>query len=309
MGDDLDDLSLPLSSPADDEDDEEEGGGDAELEARMKRAMAEAAEEDSDMDEEGAEFSGMADEEEMGESSLENEEDLEEAHAASSDVEMDMDEFDDKFGESIYMDMDGLDEDPDLDEDSDLDSDEEEEEEELVPKRPSKSLKPSPSTAKEPKPTNANHLPDELFSAAFQNSHSSVPKSTKKNLVAEEEEAKKKNKKRRKQRRGAKDLVLGTKKIKILPSSSTDQTPSLPSTIAARPKIAKFLNRTLALSAPSQIQNEGDKKTKGDKRKGTNARLNARQSVMGWERRAANIGILQQQSRKLGPAAHFVRNV
>ncbi|KAH6901057.1 hypothetical protein BKA70DRAFT_709400 [Coprinopsis sp. MPI-PUGE-AT-0042] len=108
--------------------------------------------------------------------------------------------------------------------------------------------------------------------------------------------------------RGAKDLVLGTKKIQILLSSSTDHKPSLPSTVAARPKIAEFFNRTLALSVPSQVQNDSSKRAKSEK-KGKNARLNVRQSVMGWERRAANIGIMQRQSRKLGPAAHFVRDV
>ncbi|KIJ90936.1 hypothetical protein K443DRAFT_686390 [Laccaria amethystina LaAM-08-1] len=83
------------------------------------------------------------------------------------------------------------------------------------------------------------------------------------------------SRKRKRNNQPPKDLILGSRAIRVLPDGNKPSTPS------ARPsrKIRKFLDRTLAL-------------------KGGNPK------ARGWERRPVNIGIMRRND---GPAANFLR--
>ncbi|KAF8798428.1 hypothetical protein BYT27DRAFT_7203520 [Phlegmacium glaucopus] len=134
---------------------------------------------------------------------------------------------------------------------------EEEEEAENLPLKPKK------------KTYNPDHLPDELFTAAFASS------SKRKATEDEDDKPLKQTAKKAKRSHTQKDLIIGSRAIRMLP------TPGRPITPSAAPsrKVKKFLNRSLAL--------------KGGK-----------QQSKTWERRPANIGVL----RRDGPASNFVRN-
>jgi len=139
-------------------------------------------------------------------------------------------------------------------------SSEEEEEAEILPPKPKK------------KTYNPDHLPDELFTAAF-----ASQASTSKRKTTEDEEDKplKQTSKKPKRSHAQKDLIVGSRVIRTLP---TPGQPIIPSA-APSSKVNKFLNRSLAL--------------KGGK-----------QRSKPWERRPVNIGVL----RRDGPALNFVRN-
>ncbi|KJA19258.1 hypothetical protein HYPSUDRAFT_204664 [Hypholoma sublateritium FD-334 SS-4] len=114
---------------------------------------------------------------------------------------------------------------------------------------------------------NPEHLPEELFAAAF------APQPKRKPEAELEAERTNPPAKKRKAS-GTKDIVVGSRAIRTLPNSNQ---PSIPATLPSK-KIEKFLDRTLALTA-------------------------GKQPGKGWERRPANIGVL----RRDGPARNFVR--
>ncbi|TFK38829.1 hypothetical protein BDQ12DRAFT_651239 [Crucibulum laeve] len=206
---------------------------DDKLESRMARAMQEGQEE-MDNSEDDAVLEGFA---AFG------------SEAGSGDS---MDE--DSEGDS----EDGFyneDEEMGSDDDDDDDFDDEEENGEL-PKPKSKS--------------NPNHLPDELFTAAF----SSKPIDALSKPTGAKNVQQSTSKRRKRTNTTPKDVLVGSRAIRTLQTASR---PSISSTVAPR-KVRKFLDRALAL-------------------KGGN-------SKKGWERRPANIGVLRQS----GPAANFVRN-
>jgi len=134
-----------------------------------------------------------------------------------------------------------------------MDSDEDDDDE--MASEPSKSLQP-------------NHLPDELFTAAF-------PSTTTKRKVmtAKESQLAKKRKRRNK---GHKDKIVGSRVIRTL--SNPTNRPAPPSTIPSR-KVQAFINRALSIKGSSS-------------------------KVRGWERKPANLGVF----RSSGPAHGFVRN-
>ncbi|KAJ7615892.1 hypothetical protein FB45DRAFT_934863 [Roridomyces roridus] len=126
--------------------------------------------------------------------------------------------------------------------------------------------------------SNPNHLPDHLFSsAAFPSPSKSKTKATK---------AAPKPKKRKRSAR-AKELVVGSRTIRVDPTSFSGA-PLTPGGILPSAKIRKFTNRALALTAPGA----------------------AAAKAKGWQRLPANIGVLRPRHRSdtaYGPAAGFVR--
>ena len=199
-----------------------------ELEARMQRAMQEAQEE---TDEEGENESeseiGSRDEGEDEENNGEDEEDN------GEDEE------------------DGGEDEEDLEDDQGSEEDEEDDVETLAPKPKKKTY------------NNPDHLPDELFTAAF-----ASQASTSKRKATEDEEdkpLKQTPKKKRKRSHTQKDLIVGyviesmkfyfilfyffrSRTIRTLPTLGQPITPS----VAPSSKINKFLNRTLALKGGKQ---------------------------------------------------------
>jgi len=136
----------------------------------------------------------------------------------------------------------------------------EEEEAEILPQKSKK------------KTYNPDHLPDELFTAAFASQASA---SKRKAPEDEEDKPVKQTPKKQKRSHTQKDLMVGSRAIRMLPTPGQPITPY----VAPSGKIKKFLNRTLALGGKKQ-----QSKT--------------------WERRPANIGVL----RRDGPPSNFVRN-
>ncbi|KAF8874573.1 hypothetical protein CPB84DRAFT_1853557 [Gymnopilus junonius] len=229
------------------DEEEEDSDGANELEARMLRAMKEANDEDEGSDDD-EDVKGLGS---IGQDGEEEEDELEDG---SEEDELDED-----------------DEEDDTEEDGDGFSGSGSEEEDLPP--PSSSKKAKTSTR-----LNPDHLPDELFAAAF-----ASQSRNKRALRDDSEPASKGNrkdkarpaKKRKTNPKSPKDLVVGSRSIRVLPSSTN---PPTPSTLPSR-KINKFLDRTLAL--------------KGGK-----------QRAKGWERRPVNLGVLRSAA---GPAVNFVR--
>jgi len=130
-------------------------------------------------------------------------------------------------------------------------------------------LPPNPLTKKT---LNANHLPDKLFTAAFASKAST---SKRKAPDDEEDNPPKQTSKKPKRPHTRRDLIVGSRAIRMLPTPGQPITPS----VAPSSKINKFLNRSLALKG-------------------------GRQQSKTWERRTANIGVF----RRDGPASNFVRN-
>ncbi|KAF8148645.1 hypothetical protein B0H34DRAFT_668340 [Crassisporium funariophilum] len=209
------------------------------LEARMQRAMQEAQEEMDGLGEsdegEYEEFSGIA-----GGSG-----------GASGDGESDEGSESDEDEEE--------DDDSDLDDEDDLsDSDDDEARQEELPQKSKKKV------------FNPDHLPDELFTAAFASQTAASKRK------ADDQGASTTLKSTKRKRSNVqKDVVIGSRAIRILPGAGQ---PTVPSVAPSR-KVRKFLDRSLALKG-------GKQRTKG------------------WERRPANIGVL----RRDGPASNFVRN-
>ncbi|KAJ3517038.1 hypothetical protein NLJ89_g754 [Agrocybe chaxingu] len=122
---------------------------------------------------------------------------------------------------------------------------------------------------------NPDHLPDELFAAAFSSTANSKLKRKAEEDVPNSSAVPKKRK--RTKPKTPKDVIVGSRAIRVLPSS---QAPSTPSALPSR-KIKRFLDRSLAFKDGKQA-------------------LRTR----GWERRSANVGVL----RRDGPALAFVRS-
>ncbi|KAF7350562.1 hypothetical protein MSAN_01615900 [Mycena sanguinolenta] len=130
-----------------------------------------------------------------------------------------------------------------------------------------------------PNTSSKNHLPDHLFASAF----ASTP-STKKSLRTPVAKPMK-TKKRKRSTPGAKDLVVGSRTLRIA-SASTISRP-VPATLPSR-KIRKFTDRALSLKA-------------------TAATGRGKKNAKGWERVPANLGVLRRTTHG-PPAAGFVRN-
>ncbi|KAJ7488068.1 hypothetical protein FB451DRAFT_1553585 [Mycena latifolia] len=112
--------------------------------------------------------------------------------------------------------MDGVDEEEDSSDDDDDDDDEEEE---------------------EMGGSNPHHLPEHLFASAFASGSVATPSSSKSKLQAPAS-------KKRKRATRTKDRVVGSRTIRIAPSSTS--IPTTPATLPSR-KIRKFTDRALAL--------------------------------------------------------------
>ncbi|KAF9042299.1 hypothetical protein BJ165DRAFT_1486713 [Panaeolus papilionaceus] len=223
---------------------DDESGSEDELQARMRRAMQEAEEEDSDAfdeeDDEGEEWGGIG--EGSGNSDGEDEDDSQASDSQNS-----------------------KDEEEEFDDDEEHYQNESEDEEEEVPQR-------KPQRGK----SNPDHLPDELFAAAFASqAQENSPSKPKRKASDREQQASRPGKKRRPNT--PKDIVIGkSTAVRLLPNSASK--PPIPLALPSK-KINHFLDRSLAL--------------KGGK-----------QRKKAWERRPANLGVLRQN----GPATHFVRS-
>ncbi|KAF8345751.1 hypothetical protein F5887DRAFT_917124 [Amanita rubescens] len=118
------------------------------------------------------------------------------------------------------------------------------------------------------------HLPDHLFEAAFASQNAQVEDASKSTTKSSSLKPKPSKKKKRKTQ--SKDIVLGSRTIRTLLSTSQI---SREGSYAPMRKTQKYIDRSLAL-------------------KGGNSR------VRGWQRKAANIGVM----RHSGPAAKFSRS-
>ncbi|EIW56136.1 uncharacterized protein TRAVEDRAFT_104962, partial [Trametes versicolor FP-101664 SS1] len=209
---------------------EEGPSGRSALEDRMARAMRDAEEEDSDLDdldeEEGSAFEGFAGED-VGM----------DAGIAEGDGDEEMSEKDDDDDES----EDEADEE-EADEDEEMVSDSEEDEEDAYTK---------PSVQKH------NYLPDHLFKSAL----SSVRNT--KITFANEEPAPSHARasppqKRRRAKRSEKDVVLGSRTIRTLPRTSEAISPAAAKGLPPPRRVNKFLKHSLNVKGDAkQSQTKG----------------------------------------------------
>ncbi|KAJ7852350.1 hypothetical protein B0H14DRAFT_2759993 [Mycena olivaceomarginata] len=128
------------------------------------------------------------------------------------------------------------------------------------------------SDADEHMSTNPNHLPEHLFTSAF------APSSPPAASTAKTKKALPVHKKRKRTGRGVKDLVVGSRTLRL---SAPNTRPPIPATLPSR-KIRKFTDRALAL-------------------KGAGARAQKT-----WSRLPANLGVLRRAVQG-PPAVGFVR--
>ncbi|KIM47280.1 hypothetical protein M413DRAFT_7808 [Hebeloma cylindrosporum] len=189
---------------------------DDELEARMERAMQEAQEESSEDEDE---------DEDKAESSSQ----YEEFEGISVNAQEDEDDNDSSVA----------------DEHADDDESQDDSEDVPVPEQPPKSQKTR---------FNPDHLPDELFAAAF----ASKPKrkTPAENSEKDDDPTKSRPTKKTKSSNVQKDVVIGSRAFRMLPNSTQ---PSTPATLPSR-KVKQFLDRTLALKG-------GKQRTKGWERR------------------------------------------
>jgi len=131
----------------------------------------------------------------------------------------------------------------------------------------------------------ADYLPDEIFESALASlakksqTKGEQPSSSKRKTVTS-----KKVRQKNRHRESAKDIIIGSKIIRMLPSSKSMNTKTVAASRTIPSKNAKhFLQKTLALAK--------------------NASARVRRN--GWERRPANVGSMQTRSSL--PAARFVR--
>jgi len=124
-----------------------------------------------------------------------------------------------------------------------------------------------------------DYLPDHLFEAALSQRPPPVP------VQPIRPAAQKPTLKKKKRKTGAtsKDLIVGSKTIRTLPTKPTSTLTAAVSRTRPSSGANKFLKRTLALKAA------GAEKAKRN----------------GWERRAANVGSMRSRSNL--PAVHFAR--
>ncbi|TCD61191.1 hypothetical protein EIP91_008797 [Steccherinum ochraceum] len=130
----------------------------------------------------------------------------------------------------------------------------------------------SQTTRRQPPKSTPNYLPDHLFASAFSQpqSHTSSPKQLSKRKPKEQS-----TKKRKRSKKSSKDIVVGSRTIRTLPSVASEA----PTALRPTRGVDVFVKRSLNLTGNS-------KKAK----------------TRGWERRAVNVGVL----RTGGPAAHFL---
>ncbi|GBE84120.1 hypothetical protein BKA93DRAFT_818245 [Sparassis latifolia] len=228
-----------------DEDGDEAGRDD--LRARMDRAMREAEEEGSDaLTENGEDMSG------------------EEGSAISDDEEEDSekdDEDEEMERTRVYADGDSKDEGENEAEDGDDEMGAEE----------------SDDDAPSPRKNSAHHdyLPDHLFKSAFAAAaHSrSQPKVPTSSAT--------KSQKRKRVKRSSKEIVLGSRTIRTLPSTSGAILSTAHRRLVPPARVNEFVKRSLNLKGRA-----------------------ADMKIKGWARRAANVGVMKRD----GPAARFVRS-
>ncbi|EMD32356.1 hypothetical protein CERSUDRAFT_126784 [Gelatoporia subvermispora B] len=122
-------------------------------------------------------------------------------------------------------------------------------------------------------PSHGDYLPDHVFSAAF----SATPSSSKRK-ASESQSTQRPTKKRKRTSRPGQDILVGSRTIRTL-STATTAAPAAKRTLVPPAARDRFLKRTLDLKGSAKSTNKG------------------------WERRAANIGIMKRN----GPAARFVR--
>ncbi|ETW75558.1 hypothetical protein HETIRDRAFT_423215 [Heterobasidion irregulare TC 32-1] len=216
------------------------------LEARMARAVDEAEGELDESEEEGE--SGMAeeDDEDVGsEHGIDEEDGTEEGGSESAN---------------------------DLDEDQ-----------ELVPSDNNKEVSSEEDAFMDSEqeytlPPSSKYLPDHLFTSAFAKSSPALRTSSQ----TKPTNTQKALKKRKRVNNKPKDVVLGTRTIRVLPSNKihTDSYTSIRGTVAPPVRIDRFLSRALAL--------KGGKKAQG------------------WGRKPANVGVFRRDSG--APIAGFVRS-
>ncbi|PCH37126.1 hypothetical protein WOLCODRAFT_167324 [Wolfiporia cocos MD-104 SS10] len=127
-------------------------------------------------------------------------------------------------------------------------------------------------------PSKKNYLPDHLFQSALSKVPSTSSSKRKLDVSGGESKPPAKKRKRAKRTGKGKDILVGSKMIRTLPQPST--TP-VPRAMIPPGNTKKFLKRTLQLKSSA-----------------------SNSKVKGWERRAANVGIM----RRNGPAASFVRS-
>ncbi|CDO76201.1 hypothetical protein BN946_scf184819.g1 [Trametes cinnabarina] len=202
-----------------------QGPGSSALEERMARAMREAEEEDSELDE------GSASEDLSGEDVvMEGEEDSVEEMAEDEDQELE--EGDKEEGSS--------DEEYEEGEDEDMDSDEQEEEVEEVEDED------IPSSSK-PSKQNRNYLPDHFFKSALFNS---APLNTKITFKDKEDAPSRppiSPHKRRRTKHSAKDIVLGTRTVRTLSKTSEAISPAAAKGLPPPRRVEKFVKQSLNL--------------------------------------------------------------
>lgn len=172
------------------------------------------------------------------------------------DVEMD--------GTQSEGDASELDEDEADEDEADEDSEDEEEELSQIQSRPAQK----------------DYLPDHLFATAFSQLPSKPPK-TKAKAKSKQRPESPPPKKRKRVQASTKELVIGSRVVKTLPSRTARPSTTHPRGLAPAPAVNTFVRRSLNL--------RGDAKTA---------------KARGWERRPANIGVMKRN----GPAARFVRD-
>ncbi|KAI0329332.1 hypothetical protein GY45DRAFT_1325101 [Cubamyces sp. BRFM 1775] len=221
---------------------EEDSGRDA-LEERMARAMREAEEEDSDIDEEGSAFGGLS-----GEEAAMDDQDIEEEDEEMIEGEEGEDGEDDEEDEEDF--------DEEEDEDEEMTSESEDEIEDDV----------EPTSSSRLSAKNRNYLPDHLFKSAL----SKAATQNTKIKFDEEESAPARApasppRKRRRAKRAEKDIVLGSRAIRTLPNASNAISPAAAKGLPPPRRVEKFVKYSLNLKADLNKS-----KTKGWTRRAAN---------------------------------------
>ncbi|KAI0653870.1 hypothetical protein C8Q70DRAFT_1058983 [Cubamyces menziesii] len=213
---------------------DEDSGRNA-LEERMARAMREAEEEDSDIDEEGSAFAGFS-----GAEAATEDQDLEDSE--DEDEEMLESEGEEDSEAEDVEDEGGSDEEEDEEEDEDeeMASESEDESEDEVEPSPSS----NPSTKKR------NYLPDHLFKSALAKA---ATQNTKIRFGDEEYSSSRTPAspptKRRRAKRAEKDIMLGSRTIRTLPKASNAISPAAAKGLPPPRRVKKFINYSLNLKA------------------------------------------------------------
>ncbi|KAH9896457.1 hypothetical protein C8Q73DRAFT_744524 [Cubamyces lactineus] len=238
------------SAQQDSEDEEgseagEEDSGRNALEERMARAMREAEEEDSDIDDEGSAFEGFSGEE-----------------AATEDQDLEDDEDEDGEMSEVEEGEDSEEE----DKEDEGESDEEEDEDEKMAYEDESEEDVEPPSSSKPSAKNRNYLPDHLFKSALSKA------ATQNTKIKFDEEGSAPSRtpaspprKRRRAKRAEKDIVLGSRTIRTLPRPSNAISPAAAKGLPPPRRVEKFVKYSLNLKADLNKS-----KTKGWTRRAAN---------------------------------------